>query len=332
MRSLVAAAVLLSLGMGLLAVAGAEEPSSRAISDTLPPVAVAPAPQPSVVPQPAVAAAAQGKDSEAARIEHLRQAAEHLRAAGLDSLADHVRGLSAAAHAAQPPQAAGPRRPNEKAAKQVLLAIKMLEIDEVKMRKLGFDFSQVPLGGGTSGKGGVQTPWGTMDVIGPGANLPGVVEALRANGLARVLSEPTIVTETGRPAHLRIGGEVPLWNLGPDGQPVQHFEPCGTAIDFVPNLVYNGNLRLDLRCEHSEVDSTKTATVAAGKKNPGIRKWTVDTGVEMKPGQTLVVTRHAPPAQGDAKTPPGPTTLLLVTPQVVETMAALPSPEQPHRR
>jgi hypothetical protein len=100
----------------------------------------------------------------------------------------------------------------------------------------------------------------------------------------------------------------------------------------MPDLLNNGNLRLELRCECSEVDSTKTVGVAAGKENPVIRKWCIDTAVEMKPGQTFVMARHAPPAQGDAKIPPGPTTLLLVTPQVVDPIAVLPSPDQPRRR
>ena len=170
-----------------------------------------------------------------------------------------------------------------------------------------------------------------MRTVDQEANLPGVVEALRKNDLARVLSEPTLVTMVGRPAFFHVGGEIQRWTLGLDGQPVERPERYGTSVDVVPHLAPSGNLRIELRYEHSEVDRARTVVVA-GKQNPGIKRTSIDTGWEMKPGQTLVVARHSRPTPGDAKGPGGPVTVLLVTPQLVEPMAALPSPDRSRRR
>ncbi len=334
MRLQVAASVLLVSAIGGPATAGADEPNSPPEQCRRPlPSAAAPFGQPwfpvngttqtvvPVVPE---------RDRDSARARHLREAAAHLQAAGLGSLADHVRGLSAARPAAESPQEADRWRPHE-AATSVLLAIKLVEIDEDKLAGFAFDPAQLPLGGATPEK-----PFSrgqpSLKVVGPEANLRGIVEALRKAGHARVLSEPTIVTLAGRPASFRVGGEIPLWALDPEGKPILRGERYGTAVDFLPQLGSSGNLRLHLRCEFSEVDRTQTVLVA-GKQNPVILRTCIDTPWEMKPGQTLIAARHGGADDRDrAEGPRAPAIVLLVTPELIEATTARPSPDRAERR
>jgi len=205
------------------------------------------------------------KNSGADRIDHLRKAAEHLQAAGLNSLADHIRGLSHTASAGGPSK----DRRFMTLASQVLLHIKLLELDREKIRRLGLDFSPAqPLAG--------LPVWNDL------------VEALSQDRLARVLAEPTLVTVIGRPAHFCSGGEVPIWDIGPDGKPVQRPERYGTSVDFIPRLTDKRDLRLELRLEHSELDRTKTVLVA-GKENPVIHKRVMGTALQMKFGETFAL-------------------------------------------
>jgi len=315
--------VLLGFGIGGLATGGADEPdrppgqSPPSLPSAAPPFCQ------SVVPHPIAKAVAPEQRGDAARAKHLQEAADHLQAAGLGSLADHVRGLLYAPTAAEPPQEASRWRPHPQAPQQVILAIKIVEIDEGKLTSLGFDPAREP---------SFAQGLGALKVVGPETNLRGGVDALRKTDHARVLSEPTLVTVAGRPASLRVGGEIPLWTADPEGQPVQRLEHFGTSVDCVPHLTGNGNLRLELRCEFSEVDRTKTVVVA-GKENPVIRRTTVATAWEMKPGQTLVVVaRHGGPDDGDREGSRRPATVMLVTPEVVEATAALPSPDRFERR
>jgi Flp pilus assembly secretin CpaC len=164
-------------------------------------------------------------------------------------------------------------------------------------------------------------------MLGLADRLPGVVEALRKEGLARVLAKPTLVTVSGKPAYFRVGGEIPLRSEGLNGVPVQRWEQFGTKATFLPQVLDNGRLRVELLFEYSEVDRAKTEIVA-GKENPVIRRWSIDTGWEAKPGQTIALAARSDAASADAKDSRRPAMLMLVTPQIVDSMAALPSPDK----
>jgi pilus assembly protein CpaC len=66
------------------------------------------------------------------------------------------------------------------------------------------------------------------------------------------------------------------------------YKPFGTQLDFVPIVLGNGNIRLEVRPQVSEIDPTISVTLA-GFTAPGLRTRIVDTGVEMRAGQTLAI-------------------------------------------
>ena len=265
------------------------------------------------VPHPLPAARGSYKISDANRIAHLRKAAEHLRAAGLNSLADHIRGLSNGPSVVETPIAPGVTT----APAQVMIHIKILELEKEKLRRLDFEFSNLELHDGKRQPVHV----GILDAL----QEDGVVQALLQDGLARVIAEPKLVTTIGKPTKFRSGGDVMLWVPGPDGKPVQRPTHCGTSIELNPRLTDTNDLRLKMSLKLSEVDE-KHCTIVGGKKCPGIHLRHVETCMEMKWGQTVVVSglEQESPAL-DGKPAGSVSTVILVRAEAIEPISTASS-------
>ena len=95
-------------------------------------------------------------------------------------------------------------------------------------------------------------------------NFQGFLEALERNNLATLLSEPTLTTVSGRPASFRVGGQIPIPVPQSLGVTTIEYRDFGTRIDFVPIVLGNGNVRLDVRAEVSEVDPSISAAIGTG--------------------------------------------------------------------
>jgi len=281
--------LLLLFGIGGLVTAEAAEPVAPAVSGYA-------LPEPILFPQPVPTATVSRNDGAADRIDHLRKAAEHLEAAGMKSLADHVRGLAVSSGDNGSSHEGASATPEQ----QVLLRFALLETDEASLRQAGLDF-----------------PPNQPVIRVPDRNA--LVDGLRQNGLVRVLAEPTLVTTIGRPTQFRSGCEVPGWTIGADGTPVSSPAHCGTLIDLVPQLTDQGDLRIQVRMEYSELDHGKTVRVA-GKEIPAIRKATVSTTLEMKRGQTIALSGLRR-AVDDGKSG-AVAKIMILTAEAVESMAA----------
>ncbi len=192
---------------------------------------------------------------------------------------------------------------------QVLLHVKVMEVSRTNLKELGFDFANFS-GANFAGS----TASGLISKANPVANLFrtaasfttsnaetfqwGIVsdpsgfvaflDALKQEDLLKVLAEPNLVTVSGRPASYLVGGEMPYPQPTGFGNISINFKPFGTQIDFVPIVLGNGGVRLEVRPQVSELDPTLSITVA-GTSVPGFRERFVDTGVEMKFGQTLAI-------------------------------------------
>jgi len=181
---------------------------------------------------------------------------------------------------------------------KILLHVKVMEISRTKLRNLGFDWAQISSGGGfiSQSVSTLLQPPGTLTgnsgatirfgVVGSGGQFFGFVEALRQNELARLLAEPTLVTLDGRPANFNVGGQVPIPLQQALGVTTVTYRSFGTMIDFVPIVLGNGMIRLEVRPDITEIDPSLRDTVTGV---PGFRQRTADTAVEMKAGQTLAI-------------------------------------------
>ncbi len=180
---------------------------------------------------------------------------------------------------------------------QVLLHIKVYEVSRTKLRNLGFDFAQFSTAGGfvASSISSILAGGGSTAVAGPStfafqavsgsSTFFGILNALRQHDLAKVLSEPTLVTQSGRPAYFRVGGEIPYSVSQGLGAVSIEWKNYGTRVDFVPFVLGNGKIRLEVRPQVSEVDNTRSSVAGV----PAIKVREVDTGVELEAGQTLAI-------------------------------------------
>jgi pilus assembly protein CpaC len=186
---------------------------------------------------------------------------------------------------------------------QVSLNVKVYEVSRTRLRTLGMDWSTssgadfvvssvsglidaASASAGTAvGTGGDTIRFG---VIGDNTTFFGFIEALRRNDLVKVLAEPTLVTVSGRPAMFNSGGEIPIIIPQSLGTSSIEFKKFGTQVDFVPIVLGNGAIRLEVRPRVSEINPAIGISVA-GVTVPGFNERVVDTAVEMKPGQTLAL-------------------------------------------
>jgi pilus assembly protein CpaC len=189
---------------------------------------------------------------------------------------------------------------------QVLLHIKVMEVSRSKLRTLGFDWAQISNGNidtlvrsGVSGLIGVAgsqgVPTGTLPIspnstfqfgIVDGSNVFfGVLEALCQSDVARIVSEPRVVAVSGRPSYFNVGGEIPYTVSQGLGAVEIEWKKFGTRVDFVPIVLGNGRVRLELRPRVSEIDRSHAAVEGV----PAIKESVVDTAVELGAGQTLAI-------------------------------------------
>jgi len=192
---------------------------------------------------------------------------------------------------------------------EVLLHVKVMEVSRTKLRSLGFDWTQI------SGQNVIRSSVSGLITAASAANpvsgsaatavtsggetfffsifdgndaFFGVLEALRQDNLMKVLAEPTLVTVSGRPAFFQVGGEFPIIVPQSLGTVSIEYKRYGTQVDFVPIVLGNGRIRLEVRPRVSEIDSSRSIVINSTTV-PGLRVREVDTGVEMQAGQTLAI-------------------------------------------
>jgi pilus assembly protein CpaC len=190
---------------------------------------------------------------------------------------------------------------------QVLLKVKVYEVSRTKLRRLGVDWALDGASGGFAFNSinDIITKDGNFFFNNEDTFAFGIVDdndfffaaldALQRNQVAKILAEPNIVAVSGRPAKFVSGGEfpyaVPQGGSGSGGVFFTiEYKEFGTIIDFVPIVLGNGNIRLEVRPEVSTPDfSLGTETTNTELGAPGFRKRYVETAVEMKAGQTFAI-------------------------------------------
>lgn len=188
---------------------------------------------------------------------------------------------------------------------QVLLQVRVMEVSRTKLRNLGIDLAAI-LENGTAiavnGAGVLQpnnlAAAGAINTNGRstiftrvatnGDNFYAFVEALKQNNLAKILADPNLVTESGRPAFMNAGGEFPVLVPQSLGTISIEYRRFGTQIDFVPIVLGGNSIRLEVRPRISEIDDTRSVTIN-GQQVPGLRVREADTAVTLRAGQTLAI-------------------------------------------
>jgi pilus assembly protein CpaC len=187
---------------------------------------------------------------------------------------------------------------------QVLLEVKVMEVSRTRLRNIGFDWAQFSNSGSfaiqsvsgliATAAGGTVTTSGSetfaFGIVDGGNSFFGVLEAMRRNDLAKVLAEPRLVTVSGRPAFFNAGGEFPIPVPQSLGTISIQYRRFGTQVDFVPIVLGNGNIRLEVRPRVSEIDNSRGVIIPGNPTPvPALRVREIDTAAELRAGQTLAL-------------------------------------------
>src|SRR5262249_12019607 len=116
----------------------------------------------------------------------------------------------------------------------------------------------------------------------------GLLQALRNESMAKILSEPKLVTLSGRSATMLSGGQQAIPESAGLGSVAVTFVPFGTQLTFLPIVMQDGKIYLEVEPEISNIDPT-VGTSISGTIVPGRNTQRVHTSVMIEDGQTLAI-------------------------------------------
>jgi pilus assembly protein CpaC len=201
---------------------------------------------------------------------------------------------------------------------QVLLKVRVAELNRTALRQIGADFLGVnpstgailgtQIGGAnvsatgtvfnrslhgtaTTAASGQTTAFGIFER----GDLEVMLSALRRNSIIKILAEPNLVAMNGHKANFLAGGKfpvpVPQATTGGIGATVTvQFEPFGVELDFLPFILDDDRIRLTVHPQVSTIDfAIGTTLVPGGSVVPGLDSREARTTVELRQGQTLAI-------------------------------------------
>ena len=116
-----------------------------------------------------------------------------------------------------------------------------------------------------------------------------VIDIAKENGLAKILAEPTLTTQTGQRAKFISGGEVPIPVPNEDGITIS-FKEFGVGLEFLPVVLSSNRINLDLNLTVSQLTDAFNVVVGTAANPlfvPSLTKRSINTTVELADGQTL---------------------------------------------
>jgi pilus assembly protein CpaC len=193
---------------------------------------------------------------------------------------------------------------------QVMLEVRVAEMSKSLTKRLGInlaytrgsDFAVSRLGGlsqvvkatdavlGSNGVGFAYSPAvSALFRFGVGsATWTGFLDALREDGLVKILAEPTLITLSGQTANFLAGGEFPVPVPQGLGTVAVEYKPFGVGLVFTPTVLSKNKINLQVSPEVSELDFTN-ALVLQGYTIPGIRTRRTSTTIELGDGQSFAI-------------------------------------------
>lgn len=190
---------------------------------------------------------------------------------------------------------------------QVMLKVRFAEVSRSVSQNLGLGLGVTDADGrfvGTFGSATAPAPLVGNDTAIVGASSTGVlgalfqlgdvgieiaINALESEGLLRTLAEPNLVALSGEAAEFLAGGEYPVPVVGSDGAVSVEFKPFGVQLTFVPTVIDEDLINLQLSATVSSIDSNTTVTGGGGISINGLTSRSTQTTVEMRDGQSFSI-------------------------------------------
>jgi pilus assembly protein CpaC len=189
---------------------------------------------------------------------------------------------------------------------QVMLEVRIAEIARSTTKRLGVNFNWVDGDRfGISLLGGLSSLASSMSSsafdlsISPSVNAlfrfdsgsttwTGIIDALKEDGLAKVLAEPTLIALSGQSANFLAGGEFPVPIPQGLGTTAIEYKKFGVGLNFTPTVLGANRINIKVTPEVSELDFS-TAVQFSGFVIPGLTTRTTSTTVELGDGQSFAI-------------------------------------------
>lgn len=115
-----------------------------------------------------------------------------------------------------------------------------------------------------------------------------LLQALETKGFVRTLAEPNLTALSGQEATFLAGGEYPI-PVAQDGDSTTiEFKPFGVELNFVPRVVDDDVINLELAAAVSSIDPTNGVT-ANGFNIDAFRRRDTSTTVSLRDGQSFAI-------------------------------------------
>lgn len=198
---------------------------------------------------------------------------------------------------------------------QVMLEVRVSEMSRTVLKRLGVNFNYMSDGGHTfgisqlgnlatlpiPGSGPLNASTNNYSLadpvnmifrfLGAGATWTVFIDALKENGLTKVLAEPTLITLSGQTANFLAGGEYPI----PVPQPSAggttitiEYKRFGVSLSFTPTVLSSNKISMAVNPEVSELDFTQ-AIALQGFVIPSLTTRRVSTVIELADGQSFAI-------------------------------------------
>jgi pilus assembly protein CpaC len=174
---------------------------------------------------------------------------------------------------------------------QVMLEVKVAEVKRTEIRNLDVNFAALVTDSGNwdwgAFNGGADAPnpannkgfFGSF--VSNSAQFNIQFEALKQDGLAKILAEPTLVTMSGHEAKFVSGGEFGYQIAGNLGANTVEFKEFGILVGFLPVVLDSGQISLKLDITVSELSGDEVLGI------PALVKRGAQSTVELGDGQTI---------------------------------------------
>ena len=114
------------------------------------------------------------------------------------------------------------------------------------------------------------------------------LDMLKEHGLSRLMAEPTLIAESGQAAEFLVGGEFPIPIPQQFSQVTIRFKEFGVGLKFTPTVLSDGRISIIVNPEVSELDFANGITLS-GFQIPSLTTRRVKTVVELGDGQSFAI-------------------------------------------
>ncbi len=192
---------------------------------------------------------------------------------------------------------------------QVMLEVRVAEMSRSLLRRLGFNFNYISSSGMNLG----------LSLLNNLTRLPGggfpstgievtdrinsifrflshnttwtvFIDALKEEGLLKILAEPTLITLSGKSANFLAGGEfpVPVPQTGNSNAITIEYKPFGVGLSFTPTVLSSKKINMQVSPEVSELDFSNSISIS-GFLIPSLTTRRVSTVIELADGQSFAI-------------------------------------------